>query len=54
MCSSGLKGATHLFDVLDGNTHDSGEEEMSLADDWPDVAEYSPNSLGFYSKEHHV
>jgi hypothetical protein len=45
---------THLLNVLDGNTHDCGEKEMSLADVWPDAAEYCWNILRLYSKKHHV
>jgi hypothetical protein len=45
---------THLLNILDGNSHDRGEKEMSLADVWPDAAEHSWNILRLYSKKHHV
>jgi hypothetical protein len=45
---------THLLDVLDGNSHDSGEKQMSLADVWPDAAEHCWDILRLYSKKQHV
>jgi hypothetical protein len=45
---------THLLNVLYGNSHGCGKEEMSPADVWPDVAEYIQNILRFYSKKHHI
>jgi hypothetical protein len=45
---------THLLDVLDGNSHDSGKKQMPLADVWPDAAEHCWDILRLYSKKQHV